>query len=214
MQISKWGLQLAAASAVMAAGPAFASDVSSAYMRAAAGLSQLRSDDGLSLEFGGERSELRTKFDQGLQYGVAVGIEGYALDLELEYKRLRHDIREPGATRAASNALSAAGPFINVLLPLRDSGEWRPYLGAGVGYVEGKTDAAKDHVLGVQARVGIAYALWQHFRIDLALDYLGTERMQLNVDQSREGEFSVDYQSVGVGLGVRYVFASAAGSTP
>ena len=213
MQISKWGLPLVAAG-MTAAGPAWSNEVSQAYVHAAAGFSELRSDDGLSLVFGGERSELRAKFDRGQQYGIAVGIEGYELDLELEYKGLRHDIREPGATRAGSDTLDAAGPFINVLLPLRDSGDLRPYLGAGVGYIEGKTDAAKDHVLGVQVRAGIACQLSQNFQVDVALNYLGTERMQLNVDQSREGEFSVDYQSFNLGLGIRYVFASAAGSAP
>lgn len=195
-------------------GPAFADEVAHAYVHAAAGWSQLRSDDGLSLEFGGTRSELKTKFDQGLQYGVAAGIAGYALDLELEYKWLDNDLREPGATRAASQSLKAAGPFLNVWLPLRDIGAWRPYIGAGVGYVEAETDAAKDHVLGVQARAGVAYQFLEHLAVDLALNYLATERMQLNVDQSRAGEFSVDYQSFSVGLGLRYSFASAAGSAP
>lgn len=191
-----------------------ASNTESVYVQASAGIQKLRPDDGFSLAFGGARQELTTKFDSGSALAAAIGIAGEDLNVELEYRRLSNDIREPGATQGASDTIEADALFLNIWWPFLKNSRWQPAVGAGVGYIEADTDAASDNVLGIKAGAGLEYRLSDRLSALGTIEYLATERLRLNVDSSREGEFSVDYQSYSFSVGLRYRFRTQSGGNP
>ena len=140
-------LLIAAASAALMAAPTLASadDTQGWYLRGNAGYG-IHTDMDLS---GGMTSE---QHGNGLQSeGNVAGSLGFGYDLgnswrlELDGSQLWTDFGAISQIPASSAKLRTNTLMLNALYDFDDFGRWAPYIGAGLGLVEGKADfAAQD----------------------------------------------------------------------
>ncbi|MFA5081919.1 MAG: outer membrane beta-barrel protein [Hydrogenophilaceae bacterium] len=163
------------------AGIAAADVVNGPYVAADVGVSWLSDQN---YDFDSYGSHL-ADFDRGHAWGIAAGWgfgNGWRAELELSH---RNNDTNTFNDYSGAGRITATGGFVNAIYDFDIKSAVTPYIGAGVGYLNVSADTIRhtdndpgccsgivdgsDQVLGLQAILGVSFALSPS--VDLMLDY-------------------------------------------
>lgn len=222
-------LSAAAATAILS-GAAFAQDTTRApYLRIDVG-SAVGGDVDFNASVTGPEGtgtlpfSANSEIDPGWQAGAAIGVNNFPLanwrtEIEGLYTNNETDDSEDNFDDVfdtgdegedidtASADINIYGGFLNLVYDFPTGMNFRPFLGAGVGYGRVEVDyddaEAKDEVFLWQAKAGVSYALSDTMDVELAYRYLDAESASFGgegVDLNVSGEVDTQLHSVVAGL--------------
>ncbi|MEM7517804.1 MAG: OmpW family outer membrane protein [Planctomycetota bacterium] len=210
-------------SSLVFAGPSSAlqedsvSDRSGWFARVQAGLSFLPDGD-FDVTSGGATTGGEGSYDPGFMSGLAVG---YRIDsnwsAELEYNYRSNDIdtvdQDGGGTFADGGDFASVAIMANAYYHFRPGERLRPYIGAGVGFLQ-EIDADLDS-LGVEASdrggfayqlmAGVSYELSGPWTMNVEGRYFGAGNSDLEVSGNSD-VYEADYNPFSVLAGLTYSF--------
>jgi opacity protein-like surface antigen len=154
------------------------------------------------------------QYAAGLASGAAIGYDlNKSWGFEVDYTYRSGDIDSIGAGGAIANGGDYASVAItgNVIYSFTTDGPWRPYVGAGVGFLQ-EIDADLEPTgaevsdrgpLAYQLLAGVGYRACSAAELTLEGRYLAANGVELRGDGQT---FDADYEHVGVLFGVRWRF--------
>lgn len=193
------------------------SDRSGWFARVQAGLSFLPDGD-FDVTSGGATTGGEGNYDPGFMSGLAVG---YRIDstwsAELEYNYRSNDVdtveQDGGGTFADGGDFASVAIMANAYYHFRPGERLRPYIGAGVGFLQ-EIDSDLDS-LGVEASdrggfayqlmAGVSYELSGPWTMNLEGRYFGAGTSDLEVSGSSD-VYEADYNPFSIVAGVTYSF--------
>jgi opacity protein-like surface antigen len=154
------------------------------------------------------------EYSAGLVSGAAVG---YDLDerwsVEADWTYRSGEIDTIGANGSLANGGDYASVAVtsSVIYSFPASGPWRPYVGAGLGFlqeIDADLEPSGDEVsdrggLAYQFLAGVGYRASEALEVTLEGRYLGTSGVEL---EGGGQSFEADYEHLGVLLGLRWLF--------
>ena len=159
-------LLAAAATSAFAAGP---------YVGVAGGVSLIHDSD---VSYPGGPTDTET-YDTGYGFNGSLGynFDGARLELELGYKAA--DVDTYAGQSVSGGEVSFMSYMVNGYFDFRNPSAVTPYLGAGIGMINGEWDdhdhgdKDDDTVFGYQFMAGLGIALDRHIAIDLSYRFQG-----------------------------------------
>lgn len=158
------------------------------------------------------------KLDTGVVTGAGVGYRfspEWAAELEYAYRSNSIDSLKRGAAVLSTDGdLASVAIMANGLYFINIDRSWRPYVGGGVGFlqeidsdlsfIEGsKVEDLEDSAFAWQLKIGIEAPLNANWRILAETNYLSSPSVSLS---NSKGRYDIDYDNVGVTLGISYQF--------
>ncbi len=185
------------------------------YVKGFGGATFLQDSD-VDLFSGGSRvARGDIEFDTGYTAGAAVGADlspNFALELEYAYRRADVDRfrvegtdLDGGSGRSDSFMLNALYSFDG----LGATGQWRPYVGGGVGTTRIRIDVEddtyeRDWVLGYQLIGGVAYDITPNWSLNGEVRWFAAEGGRYSIGGGESAK--ADWETVDVLVGASYRF--------
>ncbi|MFN9704851.1 MAG: outer membrane protein [Planctomycetota bacterium] len=153
-------------------------------------------------------------YSPGLASGAAIGYDlNKSWGFEVDYTYRSGDIDSIGAGGAIANGGDYASVAItgNVIYSFATDGPWRPYVGAGLGFLQeidadlepAGAEVSDRGALAYQFLAGVGYRVSNAVEVTLEGRYLGASGVELRGDGQT---YDADYDHVGALLGVRWTF--------
>lgn len=166
--------------------------------------------------FNGTAAAVKPKGKTGYGFGGAVGYSyGYGLSGEVEILWQTGDLSETGLQNAglgSTGSIASLMAFANAVYKFENlgSGKFRPYVGAGLGYIEeidsdlilaggGAAEFASSSGFGWQLKGGVDIALSPSWSVDLGLRYINAGRTTLT---GTAGTLNVGYNVLNTTIGI------------
>lgn len=186
-------LLVASATSALAAGP---------YIGAAGGVSIMHDSDVSAPGFDGT-----VLYDTGYGFNVSAGydLEPVRVEFEFGYKNADIDtVRVDGQGVSVSDSdISVMSYMANAYFDIKTQSAFTPYIGAGLGVVNGEIDIEGDKdddtVFGYQVIAGVAYNMNKNMAIELSYRFQSSS--DLSIDDA-----DVSYMSSNIMAGLRYNF--------
>jgi len=188
-------LLVASTTSALAAGP---------YVGAAGGVSIVHDGDITVTGLGTATAE----YDTGYGFNVSAGyaMEPLRFEFEFGYKNADMDkLSGPGGTATVQNTdITVLSYMINALYDINIKSPITPYVGAGIGLLNGELNDQgtkdDDTEFGYQIILGAAYNVNRNLALDLSYRFQGAPS-----DFSKNG-VSIEYNSSNIMAGLRYNF--------
>jgi opacity protein-like surface antigen len=154
------------------------------------------------------------EYSAGMVSGAAIGYdfnENWSVEADWTYRS--GDVDSIGAGGSVANGGDYASVAVtgNAIYSFSTSGAWRPYIGAGLGFLQ-EIDADLQPAIGevsdrgafaYQLLGGVGYRLSEAIELTLEGRYLGTSGVEL---EGGGQSFEADYDHMGVLFGLRWQF--------
>lgn len=152
-----------------------------------------------------DASALSTSYDKGIGLHVNGGTRFYGGRTEWEFGYKKAGASEPDDSTGVNGAdLTIMSYMINGYLENRREPEYTPYLGAGIGFINGEFDdkikKMYDTVLGYQVIVGAEFKIIDNIFLDISYRYQGTAK-KFNIDNTE-----IPYSSSNIYTGIKFNF--------
>lgn len=186
-------LLVASATSALAAGP---------YIGAAGGVSIMHDSDVSATGFDGT-----VLYDTGYGFNVSAGydLEPVRVEFEFGYKNADIDtVRVDGQGVSVSDSdISVMSYMANAYFDIKTQSAFTPYIGAGLGVVNGEIDIEGDKdddtVFGYQIIAGVAYNMNKNMAIELSYRFQSSSDLSIT-------DADVSYMSSNIMAGLRYNF--------
>lgn len=172
----------------------------------------------------GAGSGLRAEFGSGTGWGADVGWRygnGWAAEVEWNYRSHSLDtLQQGGTTRARSGDFASNVLLVNGVRRFPTSGEWTPYVGGGLGWVQeidfditpmgsgANRSYSASNKFAFQLIAGIEYALTPNWRLTADTRWMRVGSVRLDNERGNSGGSagSLEYNPLSVQVGLRYSF--------
>ena len=154
------------------------------------------------------------EYSPGMMSGAAIGYdinERWGLEADWTYRSGDIDSIGTGGSVANSGDYASVAVTGNLIHSFATDSPWRPYIGAGLGFLQeidadlkpSGAEVSDRGALAYQFLAGVGYRASDSIEITLEGRYLGAEDVEL----TGEGQsFEAEYEHVGVMLGFRWLF--------
>lgn len=126
-----------------------------------------------------------------------------------------------GRTKDVGGKETVSAGLFNLWYDFKLGTQWRPYIGAGIGYAKLKVDSShwdstnlhgdSDSVTAYQGGAGLAFVYDEHWSTSLDYRYFATERGEFDIlDNVPDTRVKTKYRAHSVMLGLQYRFGSKA----
>jgi OOP family OmpA-OmpF porin len=154
------------------------------------------------------------EYSAGLVSGGAVGYDfdpSWSVEADWTYRSGEIDSIGAGGAVANGGDYASVAVTANVIYSFASDGPWRPYVGAGAGFVQeidadlepSGSEVSDRGALAYQLLGGVGYRATDALEITLEGRYLGTSGVEL---EGSGQSFEADYDHFGVLLGLRWLF--------
>lgn len=192
---------LAGALLVTAASPAFAAGP---YIGAAGGISVLHDADVEIVGVG----NAEISYDMGYGFNIAAGynFDGFRLEGEFGYKTADVDEVSAGGVSQPVSGLeqTMTSYMINGYYDIKNKSSVTPFIGVGVGMINGEfeddVDSVDDDQFGYNLMAGVSLAADKNLNFDFSY------RFQTTADDFEQAGDKIEYMSSSFFVGMRYDF--------
>ncbi len=188
------------------------------YGRAAIGYSALDDTSGRSTGIGSASGGARIEVDAGFFAGAALGYDyagPWAAEIAWEYRSNDSETTLPDGSRFDDGNYASNTFFINGLYQLPGFYVNKPYLGAGLGWIQEidvdlestgeELSYSGDGDIGWQIFVGFDREITPQIEGNIELRYTAFDDISLDGEEGAAGKFeSLDYQHLSLQLGLNF----------
>ena len=214
----KTGLLIPAALLALIAAPAMAED--NWFVRPYLGLSQMSDIDGDFEDIEGLSGKAEVDLETGFTGGLGIGYrlsDEFAVEFGWEYRSNDSEVLLAGREEFDDGNYASNIFYLNGHYHFAPSGNWRPYVGAGLTWIEEididlerdgeELSYSGDGDTGYQLFAGIDYALSPGWVVQSELRYGSITGIDLDGESGDPGSFDgIDYQTTTLQLGLVYAF--------
>jgi outer membrane protein W len=187
------------------------------FLRPAFGISSLSNTYGDTTSIGNTNGKADVEPGNGFNAGLGVGYhytDQLAIELFWEYRSNESETTIADGTQFTEGNYASNIFFLNGHYNFHSGSNWRPYLGAGLGWVQEididleangvELSYSGDGHITYQAFTGIDYRLNSRISINAELRYQALSSVDL-VEEGGEGSFSsLDYNPITLQLGLTW----------